>query len=222
MMNLGENEIFIDGPSGKIEAILSMPQMVDPNYCFVMCHPHPLHGGTMNNKIVTQCCRTLFKLGITTLRFNFRGIGKSDGHYAQSEGEIADARAVIEWASLHLQPKHILLGGFSFGSYIAYVSASQRSDCALLICVGPPVEHMSFQQQPIPQCPIIVIQGMQDEVINAQASVDWAKQLPPATTKIHCIETASHFFHSKLIEINDLLSRDISSLFQFHLQHVKV
>ena len=122
----GEERIYIAGPEGKLEANVS--GLGSPLQVFnigIICHPHPLHQGTMHNKVVTTVTRTWQKLGLATVRFNFRGVGESEGHYGEGKGEIEDLKAVIVFAQQRHPEAKIWLAGFSFGAVISYAGRFQ-------------------------------------------------------------------------------------------------
>lgn len=121
LTKLAPNEIAteVKGPAGKLEVAVGTPIGIDRSALGIICHPHPLHGGTMYNKVVTTLARTLQGLGLTTVRFNFRGVGKSQGEYDHGRGEIDDLLAVAAWLQKEMGHQEIWLAGFSFGAYIA-------------------------------------------------------------------------------------------------------
>ena len=134
----GEN-FLIQGPTGVLEALLVQPDSyVAGNPVSVVCHPHPLHGGTMANKVVHIIADAFNKLGITTLRFNFRGVGHSAGRYDNGEGEVDDLVAVTDWLKERYPEAPIWLAGFSFGSYVAALAHEKVSPTKLLL-VAPAV-----------------------------------------------------------------------------------
>src|SRR5580658_5250091 len=110
--------IFIAGPAGRIEALLWTVPVADPALVAVVCHPHPLYGGTMHNKVVFQAAKALHQNGATVLRFNFRGVGLSEGTYDRGQGEQDDVRAAIDYLSAEFPGRPILVSGFSFGSSV--------------------------------------------------------------------------------------------------------
>jgi len=194
--------MFIQGPAGQIEAKLIEKS---PRQFAVICHPHPLYGGTMNNKVVTTVEKALSQQNVTTIRFNFRGIGKSDGQYGHAQGEIEDALAVILWMKGRYPQAKMLLAGFSFGSYIALKAAAQLS-ADYLITIAPPVARFDYTQTAFPDKPWLIIQGDNDEVVAAEEVYAWANNLPPSVTLMRMAE-ASHFFHGRLLELQQSISR---------------
>jgi alpha/beta superfamily hydrolase len=201
-------QFFIAGPAGRLEATITLPSGDKPPLAIgVICHPHPLHGGTMENKVVTTVARAFKELGVAAIRFNFRGVGASEGHYGEGVGELADLHAVLDWLC-ELQPmQRIWLAGFSFGAYISLQAAGHKQ-VTELISIAPPVHHFDFIHLPSFQCPWLIIQGEKDEVVPAARVCDWAKEL----TRHHVLRVmrdASHFFHGRLIELRGILIQEL-------------
>lgn len=189
-----ETREILPGPAGELQALTARPETVAG--VAVICHPHPLYGGTLHNKVVHYLARTLNELDIATVRFNFRGVEKSAGSYDQGQGEQDDCRAVIDWARNWQPDRPLWLAGFSFGAYVA-LAVAREADLAQLITVAPPVTVFSFTDMALPQCPWLLIQGLQDEVVPAQAVLDWARSCRPQP-EIVALEGVSHFFHGRL------------------------
>lgn len=192
---------FIPGPSGQIELVLEGDK--NASTVGIICHPHPLFGGTMNNKVVTTTTKALQQLGLATVRFNFRGIGKSTGTYGEGCGELQDLLAVLDWVKTALNPTTYWLAGFSFGSHIAFQASLQWS-CAQLITIAPPIARFDFTQANDIHCPWLLIQGDQDDVVSPKEVFDWAKTMT-VPVEVICIKDAGHFFHGKLIELRDAI-----------------
>ncbi|ALP54459.1 hypothetical protein Tel_15605 [Candidatus Tenderia electrophaga] len=192
------NPLFIDGPAGALEALAENFDHLD-NGVLVVCHPHPQHGGTMNNKVVHTLSRAGHELGLATLRFNYRGVGKSGGSYAEGEGETDDLLAVIDWLDETAQPPTVWLAGFSFGAYVAMRASSQRP-VDQLITVAPAVHLLRFQGLAPPACPWLLLQGTADEIVPFEEVRAWIDKLetPPQTVYF---EAAGHFFHGRLVEL---------------------
>lgn len=196
--------LLIDGPAGKLELLVEWPKQVsDTQAVGVVCHPHPLYEGTMHNKVVYTLAKVYQKLGMPTVRFNFRGVGASEGEYAEAVGESEDLLAVIDWALAGLPQAQLYLAGFSFGSYVATYGATQRP-CQQLISVAPPVHHFPFDQLPHPACPWVVVQGDQDEVVSADQVFAWVEALVPKPQLI-TMSGAGHFFHGRLVDLSQQL-----------------
>ncbi len=206
---LQETQIFIDGPVGPIEAMVQSSE-VPINWLAVICHPNPLQEGTMNNKVVTTLQRTFRMLGMATVRFNFRGVGKSAGKYGYEVGELADLIAVIAWARAAYPQAKLCLAGFSFGGYISYCAANTvKADC--LISITLTVTHHDFDCIGLPTMPWILVQGDQDEVIDPVAVFKWVEkqQVKPIILEF---KDATHFFHGRLIELRERLSEALTRI----------
>ncbi len=199
----GEKNFSIEGPTGHLELLTNLPKQILSPIIGVICHPHPLFGGTMHNKVVHTLARTFKELGMRTVRFNFRGVGASQGSYAKGIGETEDLLAVLQWVKQVCHGAPICLAGFSFGSYVA-TRAAKTEQPARLICVAPPIENFNFKELMPVTCPWLVVQGEQDEVVSAQAVFDWIATLATPPELIRMPE-ASHFFHGQLIELQQLL-----------------
>ena len=198
------------GGAGVIEALADAPANgVPPRGVAVIAHPHPLHGGTMHNKVVTMVARALRELGATTVRFNFRGTGGSAGAFDHGKGEREDLRAVVEWARAG-HPGHALwLAGFSFGAYVSLsAAAALRPDA--LISIAPPVagRGWEFDDIEIPEVPWLVVQGDADEIVDAQSVYDWIDSLPRKPQLVRMVDT-SHFFHRKLIDLRGAIQHEV-------------
>jgi alpha/beta superfamily hydrolase len=193
----------ITGPAGNIELIIEAPRAKALPILLLMCHPHPLYDGSMHNKVVTTTCRAMQELGMSTCRFNFRGVGKSEGEYAKGHGEQADALAVAQWLQTQVPDMALWLGGFSFGGYVAYSIAEQLKP-AQLLTIAPGITRFDLQQAPEPSMPWLVIQSDTDEVIDPKAIWSWLEQHQCAYTlmKLHGV---SHFFHGQLIVLRQRL-----------------
>lgn len=208
----GEKQITIEGAMGGIQTIISCPEVRQGQDILVVCHPHSLQGGTLHNKVVTTLARTFRGLGICSVRFNFRGVGETEGEYDGGIGESDDLLTVLKWLIQHKPDATILLAGFSFGAYVAYRAASQWSmkrPIKLLIQVAPPVNHYDFDTLTKPPCPHFVLQGDQDEVVPAQEVYAWVDRMQPKPELIR-FPKASHFFHGMLIELKSQIIHRIA------------
>lgn len=203
-MTTREIPLFLDGPEGQLEALhLATP---DAKGVALICHPHPLFAGTMQNKVVATLQRAARDAGYATLRFNFRGVGQSAGSYAEGRGEINDALAAAHWLAVQHPGLPLTLMGFSFGSCIAGNAAErleeQGAGLAQLFMLAPPVERFDVD---LPErCPLTVIQPEADEVVTPERVYAWSAELSKPHELIRVPE-CSHFFHGKLIELKDLI-----------------
>ena len=199
---------FIPGPAGRLELMASRPEPADDcNVVAVVCHPHPQHGGTMHNKVVTILERALRELGAHVVLFNFRGVGHSEGEYDQGEGEVADLLAVVEWSQQALPGRTLWLAGFSFGAWIACRGAMQVQ-ARRLLNVAPAVNHADFDAIGDPHCPWLVIIGDADEIVPVGEVRAWAER-HPARPRLLVMEEASHFFHRRLMDLRGLVKNAV-------------
>jgi alpha/beta superfamily hydrolase len=193
----------IAGPAGPIEALLEDPQ-VEPRAGFgVVCHPHPLYGGAMTNKVVFTVARALQEQGLPTVRFNYRGVGQSAGQYDEGRGETADALAVVAWGRARWPGVPLTLAGFSFGSMVALLAAPVAQP-AELITVAPAVANVRYSAIERPACPWLIIQGMADEVVDyTQVEAFAARFVPPPVLRL--LPGIDHFFNGRLPELRDVV-----------------
>ena len=201
-------ELRLSGPAGVIEAYVDLPE---PQHAragiAIVCHPHPLHGGSMHNKVVVMVERSLRELGLTTLRFIFRGVGASEGEYDDGRGETLDLLAVAEWASRVRPHDALWLAGFSFGSYVALLAA-RHLPVKQMISVAPPVGRWDFSAAIAPPCPWLVIQGEDDDVVDPQAVFAWVDAMPDKPTLVRMPETG-HFFHRRLMDLRGTIKNGV-------------
>ena len=195
--------VMINGPAGLIEALVERPQIAVAGTVAVCCHPHPLYGGTMQNKVVHTLARAAQDQGVTSLRFNFRGVGGSGGTHDKGEGESDDAAAVAGWCRRELGAGTLWALGFSFGSYVAFRLAVAR-EAQLLVTVAPPVHRFDFARFEIPRCPWLVVQGDADTLVNHEAVLGWTRDLDPAP-QVEILPGAEHFFHGRLTVLRSLV-----------------
>ncbi|OUS01226.1 hypothetical protein A9Q90_10230 [Gammaproteobacteria bacterium 54_18_T64] len=207
-----KTQVSIDGAVGRIEAVLEEGQagavFSGAGYVAVICHPHPLYGGTMDNKVVSTLVRIYRELGIHSLRFNFRGVGASAGVHDEARGEVDDLCAVSEWLLARYPQSRLLLAGFSFGSAIA-AAASERLPVAQMVLIAPPVMRYSYAPQGAFTCPVSVVLGGQDEVVPAEDIQAWLESLVSPVVPI-LIPEASHFFHGQLNTLREKIGVELS------------
>jgi alpha/beta superfamily hydrolase len=195
--------VVIPGPVGALEGLTACPERETRGVVAVILHPHPLYGGTLNNKVVHYLSRTCNRLGIPSLRFNFRGVGASAGSYDDGRGETEDCLAVIDWVQERRPGFGIWLAGFSFGAYVAYRAVNRHPKIKRLLTVAPPVNLFDFSSLPGPACPWTLVQGAQDELVPVAAVESWAHSLPRVPQQI--ILPADHFFHGQLNTLQEAL-----------------
>ncbi len=207
-MSATEQRFVIAGPAGQLEIKL-LETDAPLRGLAVMCHPHPLHGGTMENKVVYTVQRAMVDLGFHCARFNFRGVGESQGVFDHGNGEADDLNAVTAWLKARFpQQTRLWLAGFSFGSYVAARSANVLQ-AEQLISIAPPVQRFDFSTMDMPRCPWLVVMGDADEVVAPQAVFDWLDQLSPPPRQIR-MAGAGHFFHGRLVELRDQLTQALT------------
>lgn len=200
--------VSIAGPVGPLEAVVEEPAAAVTRFA-VVCHPHPQFGGTLDNKVVHTLARTLQELGLSTVRFNFRGVGRSAGSFSEGAGETEDALAVIDWSSARWPGARLWLAGFSFGGYVA-LRASLARDCERLITVAPPVQRFDFKELGVPRSAWLVIQGDADEVVDHRAVLQWTETLVPAP-EVRVLSGVGHYFHGRLHELKDVVRAAVSA-----------
>lgn len=194
-------KLRIPGPVGSIEARLDIPASSDGRSFGVICHPHPLYGGTLDNKVVYTLARAFQELGAATLRFNFRGVSASEGCFADGIGETDDATAVAAYGRERWPGAQLWLAGFSFGGAVA-IRAAVAARAAQLVTVAPAISRVDLSNATMPQCPWLIVQGDADELVDAHAVSHWAAQLarPPEIALLSGVE---HFFHGRLDELRN-------------------
>jgi alpha/beta superfamily hydrolase len=202
--------VSIAGPSGPIEAVvedpavatpgMATPGVTTPAHYAVICHPHPVYGGTMDNKVVTTVARALHECSIPTVRFNFRGVGQSRGVFDQGIGETADAAAVVSYAAARWAGRALVVAGFSFGGYVG-LRLAQQTAADKLIAIAPAVQYFE-PGTGAPRCPWTIIQGDADDVVDPEAVIGWASVLSP-TPSVVMLPGVGHFFHGRLRELRD-------------------
>lgn len=194
---------FLPGLAGNLQVEVDRPlAAAAPPRVVVICHPHPQFGGTMDNKVVTTLARAATDVGWHAVRFNFRGVGASAGTYDEGRGETDDARAIVEWAAAQWPAYPPALAGFSFGAWVAIRLAFAVSPSRLLT-VAPPVDRFTELPARALDCPWWLIQGMADEVVDADRVVGWAEALatPPYIIRLPGV---THFFHGQLSVLRGL------------------
>jgi alpha/beta superfamily hydrolase len=203
--------VEIPGPAGILEGLTACPEKETRGVVAVILHPHPLYGGTLNNKVVHYLSRTCNLLGIPSLRFNFRGVGKSTGSYDAGRGEVDDCLAVLDWIAQRRPGFPIWLAGFSFGAYVAYQVAARDARVERLLTVAPPVNLFDFSGVATPTCPWTLVQGENDELVPPAAVRAWMQSLERQPEWVPL--PADHFFHGKL----NLLSQTLLDLYHAQL-----
>ncbi len=208
---------LIDAPEGvlEIETLWQNNNPNDPNTDTValLCHPNPLHGGTMTNKVVSTMWRFARDTGYHVVRFNFRGVGQSTGTHDYAKGEVIDGLTVLQWIAEHSNAEKLWLGGFSFGGYVTARIAEQLTlsphvwgldsfEIAKIALIAPSVVNNDTTHLTLPREKCFVIYGDNDEVVNPTAINEFAKRMD---VDCHIMEGAGHFFHKRLGDLKGLL-----------------
>ncbi len=195
--------VTITGPAGSLEAIVETPAGSTARQVAVICHPHPLYGGTMTNKVVHMLAKACNDLGLPAVRFNYRGVGASAGAYAEGDGETDDAIAVLDWARERWPDADLWLGGFSFGGAVA-IRAAVRRDVRRLITVAPAIRRVTVDVANLPTCPWLVVQGDADELVDAADIQRWAATLP-VPPELVMLQGVQHFFHGRMNDLRQVV-----------------
>ncbi len=201
--------LTLAGPAGALQAEVEFPEadVAAQPVIAIVCHPLPTEGGTMNNKVVTMAARALRELGVTTVRFNFRGTGASAGEFDEGKGERDDLRAVADWVRKERPDALLWLVGFSFGAYVS-IQSSAALEPAALISLAPPAGRWDFDQA-VPPMPWLVVQGDEDEVVDPQAVYGWLDKLQPPELTLVKMPGTSHFFHGKLVDLRGAIKNTV-------------
>ena len=198
-----KESLTINGPVGQLEALLEQPEAFDGRRVAVLCHPHPQHQGTMLNKVVHTLARAMTDLGILAVRFNFRGVGASDGEYGDGLGELDDLKYVAAWVRQRWPKAELWLAGFSFGAVVSARAAAQLAP-ARLVSIAPAVSILGRELAVVPAMPWLIVQGDADDVVACNDVIEWAENLDPRPELI-ILPGVDHFFHGHLVSLRELL-----------------
>jgi len=204
--------INIPTPQGHLEGILKPEEEgSQPRYTGLVCHPHPLYGGTMHNKVVFKVAQTLQSMNIPTLRFNFRGVGHSSGTYDEGHGEMDDVRYSLEFLSRHYPSVPVILGGFSFGSYVGLRIAAVDDRVQAIIGLGVPARMFDMDTLQDSHKPKLFIHGTEDELAPYELARRWFEQLPAPKSMV-AVPGADHFFQGYLDEVQAIIVNFVRTL----------
>ena len=196
--------LTLEGPAGVLEARLDLPgEIVAPTAFAVVCHPHPLYAGTLDNKVVHTLAKACNDRGVPAVRFNFRGVGASQGAYGGGLGEIEDALAVVAWGRQRWPHAALWLAGFSFGAAVA-VRASATASPKRMVLVAPAVDRIDTGGV-MPACPWLVLLGDADDVVSPAHMLEWADGLDPKAY-VQVLAGAGHYFHGRLNDLRDAVT----------------
>jgi len=200
--------LLIPGPAGQLELMVDLPEPGQERAgVAVVCHPNPPDGGTLHNKVVTMAARALSELGLAAVRFNFRGVGQSQGSFDQGRGETLDLLAVTDWVRKVRPNDALWLAGFSFGSWVA-LQGARHLPVKQMISIAPPVGLREFAGVLPPPCPWLVVQGEIDDIVDPQAVYDWIDALKDKPTLVRMPDTG-HFFHRRLMDLRGAIKNGV-------------
>jgi alpha/beta superfamily hydrolase len=192
------------GTAGHIEGVVHVPKL-EPKCIAIVCHPLPTMGGNMDNKVAVTLAKTFAELGCVSLRFNFRGVGASEGEFTGGDGELEDALTVTEFAREQFGELPLILSGFSFGGYVA-ARAAQQLKPRHLILAAPAVGR--FAMPPVPSN-ALVIHGDQDDIVPLADAFEWAR---PQHLPIVVLPGAEHYFHGRLTQLRDIVKKHFTGV----------
>ena len=204
MSGVFHRSFFLSGPAGRLEALLWTSTHSNPPLAALVCHPHPLFGGTMHNKVVFQVAKTLHQLGLPVLRFNFRGAGRSEGTHDEGRGEVEDVRAALDWLAAEFPSRPLLLAGFSFGAWVGLRAGCADARVRELVGLGIPAGSSDFSYLGGCAKPKLFLQGSQDQ-FSARESVERLIATIPEPKHLIFIPGADHFFAGKLGAVDGAL-----------------
>lgn len=208
-MNSQTERLTLEGGAGRIEALRDQPEAASKGLA-IICHPHPLFGGTMDNKVVQTLARAFVQTDWTALRFNFRGIGQSEGSYDEGRGEAEDLRALI--AQLAPKGSALALAGFSFGSFVmsqVIAEAAKSHDLRKIVMVGTAASRFSVASiDATLHDKLLVVHGEQDDTVPLASVMNWAR---PQVIPVTVVPGGGHFFHGQLPLLRGLVARHLLS-----------
>jgi len=203
---MASRHLSLNGPAGRLEALFTEGK---PGYpAVVVCHPHPLYGGTMHNKVTYWIAKTFSDRDCSVLRFNFRGVGASAGEWDEARGEVDDTRAAINWLAGHTSGSPLWLAGFSFGCYAALRAARADRRVERFFAVAPAVNRYDFEFFLGDNRPLVVIQGTADEIVPFEQVEQWLRR--HGSAQYYKLEGAGHFFPQRLHEVSTYLAQSFS------------
>jgi alpha/beta superfamily hydrolase len=200
-------DVFFNGPDGRLEGRYNHGKARNAPIAVVL-HPHPQHGGTMNNKVTYALFRAFAQAGFSVMRFNYRGVGRSEGYYDDGVGELSDAAAALDWLQLYNQDcAGCWIAGFSFGAWIGAQALMRRPEVDGFIFVGPPANHYDFSfLEPCP-CDGLIVQGGADDIVEPEAVAKLADRLNRKKHNVtyELIKSAGHFFENEMETFQSLI-----------------
>jgi alpha/beta superfamily hydrolase len=209
MADVFHRSLFLKGPAGRLEGMLWTSRLANPPLAALVCHPHPLFGGTMHNKVVYQAAKTLHHRGLPVMRFNFRGAGLSEGAHDNGRGEAEDVRVALDYLASEFPSRPILLAGFSFGAWVGLRVACRDSRVAEMAGLGIPVNDSDFSYLLDCAKPKLFLLGGRDPFASRDRVEELVVQLPDPK-KLVFVNDADHFFAGHLPEMAGALDAWLS------------
>lgn len=208
-MNSQTQRLHLAGPAGVVEALLDLPLAPNPQGTAVIAHPHPLFGGTMDNKVVQTVARAFVQSGWRALRFNFRGVGASEGCYDEGRGELEDMLAVLGGPAAG---ERLALAGFSFGAFVAATAAQSlvaHRQVDHVVLVGTAASRFAVPSIPLALKPCtLLVHGEEDDTVPLRAVMDWAR---PQNLPVTVVPGCGHFFHGQLPLLRQIVAGGIAA-----------
>jgi uncharacterized protein len=204
MADVFHRNFFLDGPAGRLEALLWTTSNQDPKFSALVCHPHPLFGGTMHNKVVYQAAKALHRCGAPVLRFNFRGAGQSEGVHDNGRGEREDVRAALDYLAAEFAARPILLVGFSFGSSVGLRVGCADARVKEVIGLGLPVNNVDMSFLQTCDKPKLILQGGNDQ-FGAREKLEALYAALPGPKRLVVFDGADHFFAGALPKVGEAI-----------------
>lgn len=208
-------EIIFNGPAGRLEGRYKHSKLPDAPLALIL-HPHPQHGGTMNNKVTYALYQAFADRGFSTLRFNFRGVGRSQGEYDRGEGELSDAATALDWMQkINPNAKSVWVGGFSFGAWVGMQLLMRRPEIEGFISVAPPANMYDFSF--LAPCPSsgLIVQGDQDDIVpqeSVSGLVGKLKELNNIEIDYQVIKGANHFFTDRIDQLSAVIHDHLDAM----------
>jgi hypothetical protein len=205
---------FLEGPAGRLETLLNLGSE-DPTHAALVCHPHPLYGGTLHNKVVFHTMKALNNFGFPVLRFNFRGTGLSQGEHDHGRGEVNDVRTALDWLEREFR-QPIIFAGFSFGAAVGLRTAGPDPRVKALISLGTPVtplDDRTYEYDFLRTCtkPKLFISGNRDQ-FGPRPQLERLVESVPEPKKLVLLEAADHFFEGRLRELREAIEKWVGEL----------
>ena len=200
--------VQIEGPAGQLEALFHQRADAEPRAAAVVCHPHPLYGGNMHNKVAHRLDKALFAAECALLRFNFRGVGASAGRHDDGYGEADDARAARDWMAARFPGTRLVMAGFSFGAARAMEAGWADERVVALVLAGAGEAAFEDRIAAEARAPVLLIHGTEDDTVPIEPARAWARDLQPPSELVE-VSGADHFFGRQLEEIDAAVARFI-------------